>query len=115
MGDDLLTKIAWAAEASTPGSGRDPDVVAEQARQNQRTPAEFATELGLAWPMAPELLEAAYWAGKARHVLGRRDQAIRAAAAVRGLSQRTIGAATGMSHTAISRIRGRRDSAGTRW
>jgi hypothetical protein len=112
MSDDLLAKIAWAAGASTPGS--DPDAVAEQARRDQRSPAELAAGLGLAWPMPPELLEAAYWAGKARYVLGRRDQAIRAAVG-RGFSQRAIGSATGLSHTAISRISARRDSASTRW
>jgi len=112
MTDDLLAKIAWAAKATT--AGGDPEAAAARARRNKRSPAELAAALGLAWPMPPELLEAAYWAGKARHDLGRRDQAIRAAAG-RGLSQRAIGSATGLSHTAISRIGDRRDAANTRW
>lgn len=113
-GEDLLAKIAWAAEAIKPGSSPDPDAAAEQAGRDQRTPAELAAALGLAWPMPPDLLEAAYWAGKARHALSRRDQSIRAASA-RGRTQRVIGSATGLSHTAVSRIGARRDSARTRW
>jgi len=112
QGDDLLAKIAWAAEASTPGGSPDPEAAAREARQHRRSAAELAAALGLDWPMPPDLLEAAYWAGKARYVLRRRDQAIRA---VRGQSQRAIGSATGLSHTAISRVSARRDSPSNRW
>jgi hypothetical protein len=114
QGDDLLAKIAWAAEASTPGGSPDPEAAAGEARQHRRSAAELAAALGLDWPMPPDLLEAAYWAGKARHILRRRDQAIRAAAG-NGRSQRAIGSATGLSHSAISRVSARSDSPGTRW
>lgn len=67
--------------------------------------AETARDLGMS-TMRQELAEAAAYAGMARWATTARDDAIRACVEG-GCPLRVLGDATGMSHTAIVRIRDR--------
>ena len=113
-GDDLSLAV-WAAIG-----GRDieldeaPEAVVDRLRDHGYRWEKAAEELGINPSMRRELAVAAAWAGVARVALRRRDAAIRACVAEGG-PQRTVGQATGLSHTAVARVVERADSDRGRW
>lgn len=105
MNRATATAIVFAALA--PGRGVEPDEnpfeVVERVLANGYDAAGFASECGLAWPMRPEMLEMACFAGMARWATLRRDAAITAAVEA-GCPLRHAGDVAGLSHTAVAKI-----------